>query len=252
MLQESRRQGLRVLAESDSVLEQTDFESLLSGMENPRYKPGAYYARTDKQKLLDYAKSPALNEAAFTRIYNLAQKKAWVSELVMASLASNPAMPLALAWHFAIQYPQQFLANPVLPLLGLEDPTWVNKLGDRGINNLMLAARPLQRDVAIFGQPEVFTFEAIRKETNDYRRSVGSWPVQQSQTEDYPIKLFLYPTGPVRALWGQNRGVQGGEQVYKDAGTFLNVTTRSIRPQKMQDFLNASDQRWHNRSFEDD
>jgi hypothetical protein len=80
-------------------------------------------------------------------------------------LAQNPNTPPDLLCQLAASYPQQFLANPVLPLLFLENPRFSGMLSDEALQaplryetapGFLLAACPqvFAEEVYTTGNPE--------------------------------------------------------------------------------------------------
>lgn len=61
---------------------------------------------------------------------------------IRAALTENPSTPLPLLFELAILYPAQFLRNPLLPLLLLEDPYFLHKAPSETVEVLALVPDP--------------------------------------------------------------------------------------------------------------
>lgn len=80
-------------------------------------------------------------------------------------IAGNPNVPLSLLWKLALDYPEAVLANPILPLLFLEDPNLAHQLSMDVVE--VLAASP--------NCPRLIRRRFLGMTVKEFQQLLGCW-----------------------------------------------------------------------------
>jgi hypothetical protein len=133
---------------------------------------------------LKEAKDPSTSAI---RLVKLSQKKA---PKILAALAQNPSTPLDTLLVLAQTYPEAFLANPVLQMFLLEDPTFLHRCSEEALHALLGSKEcPGWAIRSLVLHPNVLVRRKVAENNNTSIALLEALAIDKDTTKDNNVRL---------------------------------------------------------------